>query len=163
MGHAKRYEALLLVLTKEEVEKYRREIVSEPADACGDFPNGEDRPDPGLCTRWVTSNKISAEQAKAVYLDRGHTLQEIKDAMNLPISVQAISMIRTGRNWRHVTTRLDPIGIKRRLTKEEVLQIFYSEGSNVQIAGQFNVSKHTVRAIKCRFIHKEITKRPCRD
>ena len=148
------------MLTKEEIEAYRTQLASIPADNTGNFPDGEDRPDPGFCTRWVTSNKISAEQAKEIYLDQSRTYKEIKEAMNLPISIQAICLIKTGKNWRHVTCHLDPPEKHRRLTKEEVLQIFYSEGSNVAIAKRFNVSKHTVRSIKARVNHKEITERP---
>lgn len=147
------------MLTPEELEYYRSQIASEPANANGDFPDGKDRYDPTVFNRYVTSSKITPEQARQIYLDP-RTYAEIKKAMGLDISIQAICLIKTGKNWRHVTGHLDPPELSRRLTKEEVLQIFYSEGSNVAIAKQFNISKHTVRAIKARFIHKDITKRP---
>lgn len=68
-----------------------------------------------------------------------------------------ISAIRRGTNWSHLPGPQKRVDCRRRLTPQQIREIFQAEGTCDQIAARFPCSRSMVSLIKLRRSHAEVT------
>lgn len=132
------------MLTEEEIAKYRSGLSPQ---SMVDVENVS-----------FHKKKLTPADVLQIYSD-SRTYNEIIESFDFTISRATISHIKTGKTWNEVThhnANQRPV----RLSREEILQIFYGCGSMEQLAQQFGVHKNTIWKIKMRKLHAHITRRP---
>lgn len=110
----------------------------------------------GLVPRGEKSHfaKLTEEKVLAIFSDPSPWSQLSKKYGVAKSSIQAI---KQGTSWAYLTGKI----YKKKydlLTDEKVIQIYYSSGSNKEIAHKYNISHEHVSRIKNKVVRVEITR-----
>lgn len=73
------------------------------------------------------------------------------------VSESSVGEARRGKTWTHLPPATKKVNCTRRLTDEQVKQIFLAAGTNRAIGEAFGCSESFVRKIKSRKVHRAIT------
>ena len=91
-----------------------------------------------------TMVKLSREDILSIAKTKG-SLQKV--ARQYKTTVSTVSNIRVGKSWASITgIKREPT--KKRLTKEQVIEIFHAEGRHEDIAKKFGLTRSHITEIK---------------
>jgi transposase len=92
------------------------------------------------------SASLTREQVLAIF-DDPRSNREIADAFGA--SLTTVQKIRLRRTWTHITKDLpDPPGHKKKMSREQALEIYHATGKQREIAKRYGVGVSTVGSIK---------------
>lgn len=77
-------------------------------------------------------------------------------ALKHGVTTAHISMIKTGKQWAHITGKIWQAKEIRRLTPKEVLDIYNDHGTYRELGEKYNVSFSVVESIKNKKSHSKI-------
>ena len=101
-------------------------------------------------------SKLSEQDVLYIY----NSTESIKSLCGkFGIGSSQINLIRNNRSWQHITNGLPKkSGHGRRLSKEDVVDVFYSKENRKVISEKYGINKDQVWKIKTKQAWKEITK-----
>ncbi len=101
-------------------------------------------------------SKLNEQQVTKIFLMEG-SIESI--AKRYEISFHTVWDIRSGRYWGHITKGLglSPMRKSAKLTKEQVLEIYGSKTSALELASKFQISRNTIYSIRAGLIWKKFT------
>lgn len=99
---------------------------------------------------------INSEDAKKIYTSN-ETFKELADKYN--VSTNYIENIKNGHSFKEFTRGLDKGDSTRRrkITHDEIIYIYTSRKSVLELSKEMDIKKSTVNAIKTQQNHKKIT------